>query len=433
MKKIKKITGSKFVRNVAIVASGTAMAQSVGVIFTPIITRIYGPEAFGLMGTFLSLGTIAASATALAYPFAIVLPKKDSDARAIAKLSLYISLFISSLAAIMIFFGGEQLFVLIGAQAITAFAMLIPLKMLFGAWLRVAQQWFIRKKQFAKTAKVEVLQAVIINSSKTFIGFLKPVASVLIIISTLGVGLQVLMLYLSRDRVKAKTDIPDQVKESTPLLQIAKKYYDFPLYRAPVVLLDAVSTGLPILMLSAFFGPISAGFYTLGYKLLKAPTKLIGRSVSNVFYPKITKAAHDGKDLTKLIFQATLGLAAAGIIPFGLVMLFGPWIYKIIFGSEWIMAGEYARWISFFVFFNFISSPATVAIAPLGIQRGFLVYQIITITLKVAALYAGFMFFQNDVIAVALFSASGVAALIVLMYWVITTSKNFAGHERFED
>jgi hypothetical protein len=37
---------SKFVRNVAVVASGTAGAQAITMAFSPIITRLYGPEAF---------------------------------------------------------------------------------------------------------------------------------------------------------------------------------------------------------------------------------------------------------------------------------------------------------------------------------------------------------------------------------------------------
>jgi len=43
---------SKFVRNVAIVATGTAGAQAITMAFSPINTRLYGPEAFGILGTF---------------------------------------------------------------------------------------------------------------------------------------------------------------------------------------------------------------------------------------------------------------------------------------------------------------------------------------------------------------------------------------------
>jgi len=433
--KIKKITQNKFIRNVVIVASGTAMAQMLGVVFTPVITRLYGPEAFGLLGTFMSLGTIAASITALAYPFAIVLPRKDSDAKNIIKLSVYISIIITSLAVLLILFTGDRLFALLGAEAITAFALLIPLKMLLAAWLRIAQQWFIRKKQFKTTAKIEVIQTFFTNGTQTVIGLFKPIAAVLIVLATLGNGLHVLLLYTSSRRTNKKKQKTE--KNNTPpegsLTEIAKKYYDFPLYRAPVILIDAISTSLPVLMLSAFFGPVSAGYYVLGVKLLKAPTKLIGRSVANVFYPKITEAAHKGKDVKKLLLRAILGLGAVGVIPYLLVVLFGPWIFKIIFGAEWITAGEYARWIAFMIFFYFISRPAVVATAPLNIQRGFLFLEIFGTALKVGGLYSGFVIFKSDLTAVALFSCAAAVYYILLMLWVVVSSNKTSLKERFSE
>jgi O-antigen/teichoic acid export membrane protein len=433
MKMIKKLTQINFARNVIIVASGTAMAQVVGVVFTPIITRIYGPEAFGLMGTFVSLATMASSVSALTYPYAMILPKKDSDAKDIARLSVWVSIGTASLATILILVGGNGLFVLLSAQAIAAFGLLIPLHMLFSAWLRIGQQWFIRNRQFKSTAKIEVLQSFIVNSAKTLVGLVKPLAAVLIIFTTLGIGLNVLMFYLSTGKSDRKEQKPDEPEKETKasLLQLAKKYYDFPLYRAPVALLEDVSSNIPVLMLSAFFGPASAGFYVLGYKLLKAPSKLIGRSVSNVFFPKITKAAHDGKDLKRLLLNATLGLAAAGFIPYAAIFIFGPWIFKIVFGAEWTTAGEYARWISFFVFFQFLYRPSAVAIITLGLQKQFLIYEVVSLALKLAAIYAGFIIFKNDITAIILYSTTGGLSFLALILWVLALSKKGVRQERF--
>lgn len=439
IKKVKKITRRKFIRNVAIVATGTAMSQTISVAFTPIITRIYGPEAFGLMGTFVSLGAIAIAVSAFAYPFAIVLPKKDADAMGIAKLSVYISITTASITAIILLTAGDWVFALLGAQAIAAFAMLIPVKMLFAAWLRVAQQWFIRKKQFKETAKIEVAKSFITNGGQAAIGWFYPIAAVLIILTTLESGIYTMMLYFNARKKqgilkkKKHKSGHEGIEKPQPLMTLAKKYYDFPLYRAPVIFIDAVSGSFPVLMLSAFFGPASAGFYVLGQKLLKGSTKLIGRSVSNVFYPKITETAHKGKDVKKLIIQATLGLAGAGFIPYSAVIIFGPQIFSFVFGPEWTIAGEYARWMALTVFFAFISSPSIIATATLGIQRGFLIYSIVSTAFKLAFLYAGFVLFKSDVIAVALFSISGAVSFIVLMFWVVHSSGNLVSNERFED
>jgi len=433
MKRLKQLKQSKFARNVIIVASGTAMAQVLGVIFTPIITRLYGPEAYGLMGAFIALSTMASSTSALTYPQAIILPKKDSDAKDIARLSVYISLIIASLAAIVIWFGGDSLFILLGAQAIAAFGMLIPLKMLFSAWLRIGQQWFLRKKKFKSSAKVEVLNSFFVNVSNIIVGLFKPLASVLIVFHTLGIGLQVLMFYVSRgksNKIERKKIRPEKEKAAS-LIQLAKKYYDFPLYRAPVVLIEDISSNLPVLVLAALFGPASAGFYVLGFKLLKAPSKLIGRSVANVFYPKITQSAHDGKNIRPLIIKATMGLAGAGIIPYTAIVIFGPWVFKIVFGPEWVTAGEYARWIALNSFFQFIYRPSAVAIITLGLQKEFLIYEVLSTILEIAVLYTGFVIFRSDIIAVALFSSAYAISLFSLTAYVIYAAKNAVKQERY--
>ena len=174
--KIASLSKSKFVRNVATVATGTAGAQAISIAFSPIITRLYGPDSFGLLGVFMALVAVLAPLAALTYPIAIVLPKEDSDARALGWLSFYIAFSMSSFFAIVIVIWGELLLGLVGLEAIVAYSMLIPIAMFFSAILQIARQWLIRKKQFKVTAKVALYQALIISSIKTGLGFLNPIA-----------------------------------------------------------------------------------------------------------------------------------------------------------------------------------------------------------------------------------------------------------------
>src|SRR5699024_8422549 len=100
------------------------------------------------------------------------------------------------------------------------------------------------------------------------------------------------------------------------------------------------------LLLTTFFGPASAGFYNIGRTVLGLPSRLIGQSIGDVFYPRISEAANNDENVGRLIKRATILLGAIGIVPFGVVIIFGPWIFEFVFGSGWDVAGEYARWIS---------------------------------------------------------------------------------------
>src|SRR5690625_2405156 len=102
--KLLVIKNSQFVRNVSIVATGTVGAHVISIAVSPIITRLYGPEAFGIMGTFNSLMSIIIPIAALTYPYAIVLPKKDEEAVSIMRLSIIISILISLILLFIIVF-----------------------------------------------------------------------------------------------------------------------------------------------------------------------------------------------------------------------------------------------------------------------------------------------------------------------------------------
>jgi O-antigen/teichoic acid export membrane protein len=421
--KLNKISKKPFVRNVAIVATGTAAAQVIAMGFAPFITRIYGPEAFGILGVFLALiGTISPIA-ALTYPIAIVLPKTDADAIGLIRISLYIAVVIALIVGLILFFFNSQIVSLLQIETIASFLYLIPLVIIFAAMLQTAQQWTIRTKQFKIQAKVAFIQALILNSSKVGFGLFYPVAAVLIILSTLGSAMHALMLIIgaSRSGFRQKTE----TTLATPTKDLAKQHMDFPLYRAPQVFINAISQGLPVLLLTSFFGPVSAGFYSLGRKVLSMPTQLIGQSVGDVFYPRITEAANNGENITRMIIQATLGLAVVGIIPFGIIIAFGPWLFGFVFGADWVVAGEYARWLAFWLFFMFMNRPSVVAIPVLKLQGSFLIYEVISILFKILTLFIGLYYFENDILAIALYSITGVIAYAFLIIWVIKSSKNY--------
>ena len=425
VKKIQAFLRRPFVRNVTIVASGTAAAQVITMAFSPLITRIYGSEAFGLLGIFQSLVAILTPIAALAYPIAIVLPKEDSEAKGLVKLSFLVSAAIFCAVVVVMLTGGEKLLALLDSEAIAPYVMLIPLSIVFAAYMQIGQQWLIRKKQFAITARVAVLQSFLLNSAKTVIGWVNPVGAVLVVLATLGHGLHAAMLWVGIKKSGTFTrNLPPQQMPQLSLKSLAKQYHDFPLYRTPQIFINATSQSLPTLMLASFFGPSSAGFYTICRTVLGMPSRLVGQAVSDVFYPRVTEASHRGEDISRLILKATLALAAVGFLPFAVVVAFGPQLFAFVFGGEWRVAGEYARWISVWVFFQFINKPSVMAIPALKLQKSLLIYELFSTASKVLALFIGFSFFSSDIIAIAIFSMFGVFAYVFLIIWVIVNSKN---------
>lgn len=422
--RLKKFFKGSFVRNVFIMASGTAMAQVISMLLAPIITRLYGPEAYGMMGTFMAIIGIFTPIAALTYPIAIVLPKNNEDAKGLVRLSLLITIGITVLSFLIIIFLHDFIVNLFQLEEVASFLLLIPLAILFGGFLQVVEQWLIRTKQFRVSAQTAVSQSILINGGKAGIGFFYPKASILIFLTAIADGVRAcLMLFFSR---KSENRLSLNIfNKSVSLKKLSSEHKDFPLFRAPQVFLNAASQSLPVLMLTSLFGPAAAGFYSISRTVLSVPSTLIGKSVGDVFYPRISEAANHGENLTNLIRKATLSLAAVGVVPYALVVLFGPWLFSLVFGVDWYTAGQYARWVALWIFFMFINQPSVRALPVLRAQSFHLIFTIFTLITRIAALYIGYSLFKSDLVAIALFGITGAILNLLLILITLYLSRKF--------
>jgi O-antigen/teichoic acid export membrane protein len=419
---LNRLWHSRFVRNVVTVASGAFGAQVITMVFAPFITRVYGPEAFGLLGTFMAIVTVAIPIAAFGYPIAIVLPREDRDALALVKISLYLSILVSLLTAALIWASGSSIVSIFGAQPIGNYLLMIPLAMLFANWVQIAQQWLIRKKSFSVVARNAVGHSLILNTAKS-LGYMYPSAALLITLTISSNALHTATLFFKARKLhKVERPVEDQ-KPHTVLMEIIVRYKDFPLYRAPQNFINAVSQSFPVFMLAALFGPVAAGFYTLANMVMGVPSNLVGKAVNDVFYPKIVEANHCGENLHRQIMNATIMLLGLSAVPFGLVALFGPWLFGAVFGSSWTTSGDYARWLALFFLFNFINKPAVAAVPVLGIQRGLLFYELLSTGSKLLGLFVGFYWLHSELWAIALFSVAGATAYIAMIMWILHRAK----------
>jgi len=420
---ISNLARRPFVRNVATVATGTAAAQAITMAFAPIVARLYGPEAYGLQGIFMTVVGLLATVAALGYPTAVVLPRSDADARGIARLSLYVGLIVTAVVMLLLTFFGTEFLALLNAETIAPFLYLIPAAMIISVLTGVLSQWLIRKHAFRIIASYGVVTALLLGTARTLGGVVNPSALVLIATNVFGALLGVTLTYLGWKRI-AKPPEPTGNADNAPktLGQLAREHGDFPTLRTPQNLINAFSQNLPILLLASFFGAASAGQYTIANAVLGMPASLIAGSVMAVFYPRINEAIHNGENARALIVKATLGMAATGVLPFLAVLVAGPILFAFVFGQEWHTAGVYAQLLALWLFFQYINRPAVSAIPALRLQGGLLIYELFSTGTKVLGLWLGFIYFKSDVAAIAIFSLFGVVAYVWLILWVIYRS-----------
>ena len=426
---IRQLWQAKLVRNIATTISGSAGAQAINLALIPVIMRIYGPEAFGVVGTFQSLTIILIPWCALTYPMSIVLPQSERDARGLIRLSLLMAALICGLTALLLYGWGEQASHALGVDLLIPYLMWLPVVMFSSAVLETTQQWLYRNQRFTLTARAATLHALIYNATRSGAGLIMATAPVLVITSSLYYvihsGLLLIGIRLRREPgvFKASSETKDEPVKT--LRQLAAEYRDFPLFRAPQVLINALSVHMPTLVLASAFGAVPAGFFALCLQVLAMPSNFIGKAVGSVYYPRITEAIHARDPVAGLLLRGVLGMSLAGVAPFAALVIAGPWLFDLAFGGQWHTAGEYARWLAISEFAGFIGGPCLVAIPVLSLQKVFLVFEIVSTSLRISAVLAGAFFFKDPVAVVMAFAAANVLINLSMIAIVLIKAKRW--------
>lgn len=418
---VKRLKSSNFIRDVAMVGGGIAAGQAIALVFMPFLTRLYGPESFGIAAAFAAIVNITTPISTMGYANAIVMPESDRDAAAVARLSILCGLIIAPLSLILVHVGKPWLSVWTGMEKAPHMLYLIPLTLVIGAFLSVANQSAIRASLFKAKARAYVESKLFTDTSKLIGGLLAPSGLLLILLTILGQLTNFLMQMLRVPRtgvLKISNWFgTDGVRNA------AIEQRDFAIYRMPQSVLRAFSIGLPVLMLTALFGAGAAGQYSLVLLLLSAPVMLLGQSVGEVFYPKITRAISNRTGSAFiLISKAALVLFLVGAIPFSFIALFGDVFLPWAFGNEWKVAGQYSQWVSLWMIAMLAVQPAVAAMPALKMQSILLVYEVMITFGRVSALYIG-NWNNSDILAIALFSIINAIGYSCLLLFVIIKSK----------
>jgi O-antigen/teichoic acid export membrane protein len=201
------------------------------------------------------------------------------------------------------------------------------------------------------------------------------------------------------------------------LKQLAVEYRDFPAYSATQNLLNALSSGLPVLLLTHYFGIAVAGAYAFGLRLIEAPMSLVMGALRQVLFQRAGEMQHQGLPLSPLFLKSTAGLFGLGAAPALLLAWSAPRLFGLVFGAQWSPAGEFARYLVVWLLFVFCNLPSVLFARLIRIQRAVFVFNLVLLAARASALIAGGMYL-TAMQTVVLFSAVGAVMNVVLIILV---------------
>jgi O-antigen/teichoic acid export membrane protein len=403
---------SKFAKNIVLVAGGTAFAQTLGMVLSPIITRIYPPEEYGVLTVFgATLGLIAIAAS-LDYQKAIPIAEEDKHAINLLALSTIILVLFVVVTTLILTFHGEVILDIMDSEVLLNYKFLIPVGVFFAGVYNILLQWAFRKKNFKTITETKVNQSIFSNLIKILLGIFK-VGPLGLIFGTI-IGQSAGITTLSMQILNEKELIKKINKKE--MANLAKRYVKFPLYSAPSNYVYAAGMQLPIIFLTSLFGSTVIGFFGLANSIVRMPMELIGTSVAQVFY---AEAANIGKnnpqEIKRLSIKLTKKLAIIGLIPVLVIMLFGTVLFSFVFGSMWYEAGNYARVLSILVYFHFITMPVGRILEIFERQKEALLFNLLRLLFIFIVFGVAKFMVLNSYQTVALYTISSSVTYILLV------------------
>lgn len=396
--------------------TGTTFAQLLAIIVSPILTRLYSPDAFGVFALFSSVTGVFTVIACLRYELTIVLPKKESDAANLFAISIIIPLFIAILAFLLLLIFGTKVFSWLNAPALNDFYWLIALFILMAGITSANKYWNTRTKQFSRQAIANIGSSSINSATSLGLGFAGfTSATSLISAKALDQAFSATILSVMNWR-ENKTLFKEHINWQSMKYWL-KRYRRFPLYNSWAGLMNNISSQLPSLLLAGFFSPQIVGFYAIGHRVLSMPMNFLGDSIAQVFLQRTSVAKHSGNlaDITEKIFSRLLAIS---IGPLLVLMIAGPNLFSIVLGNEWATAGVYAQILAPWILVVFTSSPLSTIFIVLEEQRSNLLFNIAFIITRAASLVIGGVI-GSPILALGLFSLSGFVINAVKLLWVL--------------
>lgn len=411
---------SSGVRNFTKLLSANVVAQVIGLLVYPILTRLFSPDDFGLLNLFMSIGGVLVVLSTAEYYYAIVLPKDDRDANNVLGAGLLWLLAVTALVAISALFSGP-ISALFNAPKLASFYWLMPLYVLaIGAW-NLLNYWYIRHRKYSSISRYQVSQNLFSAGGKLAFGYGGVMSGGMIYAVVIA---PLLSLFTSLLRYRKQLSQSLRQITWTDVRQQAVEYRNFPCFVLPKSLINMLAGQMPVLLLTPFFGSKAVGFLSLALLLGYTPIGTVTRAIYQVMYQSTMNRVHHSLPIGD-IFRKFIIFTSALVLPVFAVLWFVlPDLTAWLLGAQWHLSGLYLRWMLPWLFVSLLSCSINYLFDVFMQQKWCLAFEIVLALMRIMGLAIG-VWAGNFLLAVICYSLGTVLALLLQVVWMLLQVKRY--------
>ncbi len=399
---------------------GSVSAQLILLLISPILTRLFTPDDFGIFALFVAISSILGMIANGRYEFAILLPDKDEEGFHIFQLCLIIAAGFSAATFLLCF--GLKVSGLLDDFSLSHLWWLFPIAVFLQGIVQAFNGYLNRQKAYQQISKSRLFASIGIAISSIGFGWLTLGAIGLIFGKLLGQIIEVITLYVFKTEKS-----PFHFPKKGSLAELAKKYDGFAKFSTFDGLFNTFFKQVPVFALNGFFANSFAGFYYNAEKVLGKPVGMVGGAVGQVFFQKAARLNQNAPDQLRSFFLENLKNLALLIVPVSIfVMLLSPTLFPIIFGAKWAVSGIYAKWLMPFFAVTFLKAPLSSIIDIKNKLKENLLFEIGFMTISVLAFWIGIQN-QSALLGIQLFSFGNALLGLFQLLWFLKLTSSKSG------
>jgi O-antigen/teichoic acid export membrane protein len=406
-------------RYVAILVSGTILAQAITACTLPVITRMYSPAEIGVVSLFIAYAGFWFSSLSLRYESAVLIADDDQEAQIVFRIGI-------ACVAIMTLLSAPLLLLLV-YKRVLGFGLLpfwsslvcVPVFLGYGLFvmhrslaLRRGHLRSISNASISRSASNAAVRIIFGLFGKGLIGlFLAEIAGAWGAFFTLNRS-----TYMELAVATAHNEI-----NWSSITAAAKRYVKFPLYELPSVMVDQLAMALPLPIIAALHGAAAAGWFGLARLLVAIPNSQIGSAVGDVFQMELAKHMRDcnHEAARRLFFELLSRLAIFGLIPLVGMIFVGPLLVPWAFGHGWSKMGAIVAIIAPWMYAALIVASLSRILSVIECQEYKLIYDIIILLFVALAYYASRHWILNLNMTVLLISIANILGYAIYMFIIL--------------
>lgn len=321
------------------ILGGTGLGYLVLLLFTPVLTRLYSPEVFGLFSLFSAIVAIGSVLLGQSLEMGLLSAEKIGKSYLIAQTSVIFA----TITSLMAIFGTTFVWVIFPASFSGILPYHILLLGIISCWIAVVTtlgiNWAIRRDRSGLAATSAFVNLSSRSSLQAIFGVSIGGLHGLVLGEVLGrlAGWFIVERGVVWRSIKLTTSKPAILKQT----YLENKSY--PIYVMPALALDSALFWLPAPLFTFAFGIEIGGVVAMVHRLGAVPLTLANQSIAQLFHVIAAQNIRNhASGVTRFILKCSLGITAVALPVAALLAVYGSELATLVFGSLWSQAGVVA-------------------------------------------------------------------------------------------